>query len=322
MGNTVSLEDEMVNLRIVSKQMNRSSKKCEKNEKAALVKLKKVSTSESSRSSLVHRTNPCRAFCVVNGCSVCLLLLLCFLIIVFNYFLAPYHVNISHHITIYHNISHHITSQYITSQYITSQYITSQYIKPTNQPTTSSHSILSPFISKGYSARKSRGRPHLRPGRYTREKPGGEPPADGQSNRRLLVPHRNRRAHGAGHGRNEGRRQGNGQGPGQHEHRKDIGADGQIRAAVRGPGRQDPVHGGHHERHHSNVHPRGTGRHVNRAGGGRQQPGAGRGFLAGRSRGKKDAFGERKRSRGTTGSRRSGSAPGQSEKLRELLLCL
>lgn len=32
----------MVNLRIVAKQMQRSSKKCEKNEKAALEKLKKV----------------------------------------------------------------------------------------------------------------------------------------------------------------------------------------------------------------------------------------------------------------------------------------
>jgi len=42
MGNKVSLEDEMVNLRIVSKQMQRSSKKCEKNEKAALDKLKKA----------------------------------------------------------------------------------------------------------------------------------------------------------------------------------------------------------------------------------------------------------------------------------------
>merc|ERR1712025_176497 len=42
MGNRVSLEDEMVNLRIVSKQMQRSSKKCEKNEKAALEKLKKA----------------------------------------------------------------------------------------------------------------------------------------------------------------------------------------------------------------------------------------------------------------------------------------
>jgi charged multivesicular body protein 1 len=43
MGNKAStLEDEMINLRIVSKQMQRSSKKCEKNEKAALAKLKKV----------------------------------------------------------------------------------------------------------------------------------------------------------------------------------------------------------------------------------------------------------------------------------------
>lgn len=42
MGNKISLEDEMVNLRIVSKQMLRSSKKCEKNEKAALQKLKKA----------------------------------------------------------------------------------------------------------------------------------------------------------------------------------------------------------------------------------------------------------------------------------------
>jgi len=42
MGNKVSLEEELVNLRIVSKQMQRSSKKCEKNEKAAIEKLKKV----------------------------------------------------------------------------------------------------------------------------------------------------------------------------------------------------------------------------------------------------------------------------------------
>lgn len=43
MGNKVSLEEEMINLRITSKQMVRSSKKCEKNEKAAKEKLKKVS---------------------------------------------------------------------------------------------------------------------------------------------------------------------------------------------------------------------------------------------------------------------------------------
>lgn len=42
MGNKVSLEEELINLRIVSKQMARSSKKCEKNEKAAIEKLKKV----------------------------------------------------------------------------------------------------------------------------------------------------------------------------------------------------------------------------------------------------------------------------------------
>mmetsp|Transcript_36562 Transcript_36562/g.88605 ORF Transcript_36562/g.88605 Transcript_36562/m.88605 type:complete len:101 (-) Transcript_36562:552-854(-) len=45
MGNKVSLEDEMINLRIVGKQMQRSAKKCEKNEKAALEKLKKVGIS-------------------------------------------------------------------------------------------------------------------------------------------------------------------------------------------------------------------------------------------------------------------------------------
>lgn len=42
MGNKVSLEENMIDLRIVSKQMARSALKCEKNEKAALAKLKKV----------------------------------------------------------------------------------------------------------------------------------------------------------------------------------------------------------------------------------------------------------------------------------------
>mmetsp|Transcript_17416 Transcript_17416/g.28926 ORF Transcript_17416/g.28926 Transcript_17416/m.28926 type:complete len:207 (-) Transcript_17416:241-861(-) len=42
MGNKVSLEEEMINLRIVSKQMQRSSKKCEKNERQGLEKLKKA----------------------------------------------------------------------------------------------------------------------------------------------------------------------------------------------------------------------------------------------------------------------------------------
>jgi len=43
MGNKVSLEENLIDLRIVSKQMARSAKKCEANEKAALNKLKKVS---------------------------------------------------------------------------------------------------------------------------------------------------------------------------------------------------------------------------------------------------------------------------------------
>jgi hypothetical protein len=44
MGNKVSLEEDLINLRIVSKQMIRSSKKCEKNEQAAKDKLKKVNS--------------------------------------------------------------------------------------------------------------------------------------------------------------------------------------------------------------------------------------------------------------------------------------
>lgn len=42
MGNKVSLEEEMINLRITSKQMQRSAKKSEKNEKQAIEKLKKA----------------------------------------------------------------------------------------------------------------------------------------------------------------------------------------------------------------------------------------------------------------------------------------
>jgi charged multivesicular body protein 1 len=42
MGNKVSLEDELINLKIVSKQMQRSAKKCEKSEKEAIEKVKKV----------------------------------------------------------------------------------------------------------------------------------------------------------------------------------------------------------------------------------------------------------------------------------------
>lgn len=42
MGNSVSLEEELINLRMTSKSMQRSAKKCEKNEKAAVDKVKKV----------------------------------------------------------------------------------------------------------------------------------------------------------------------------------------------------------------------------------------------------------------------------------------
>jgi len=42
MGARMSLEENLIELRMTSKQMNRSSKKCEKNEKAALEKLKKA----------------------------------------------------------------------------------------------------------------------------------------------------------------------------------------------------------------------------------------------------------------------------------------
>lgn len=44
MGNKISLEEQLIDLRITTKQMQRSAKKCEKNEKAALEKLKKVCT--------------------------------------------------------------------------------------------------------------------------------------------------------------------------------------------------------------------------------------------------------------------------------------
>jgi charged multivesicular body protein 1 len=54
MGNKVSLEEELVNLRIVSKQMQRSSKKCEKNEKAALEKLKKAIQQGNSEGARIY----------------------------------------------------------------------------------------------------------------------------------------------------------------------------------------------------------------------------------------------------------------------------
>ena len=61
MGNKVSLEDEMINLRIVSKQMQRSAKKCEKNEKQALEKLKKVSEPDRG---ILEYSFLCHPYCI------------------------------------------------------------------------------------------------------------------------------------------------------------------------------------------------------------------------------------------------------------------
>ena len=47
MGNKVSLEENLIDLKIVSKQMLRSAQKCEQNEKAAINKLKKVSVNNA-----------------------------------------------------------------------------------------------------------------------------------------------------------------------------------------------------------------------------------------------------------------------------------
>lgn len=54
MGNKVSLEEEMINLRIVSKQMQRSAKKCEKNEKAAVEKVKKAIKQGNSEGARIY----------------------------------------------------------------------------------------------------------------------------------------------------------------------------------------------------------------------------------------------------------------------------
>jgi len=60
MGNKVSLEDEMINLKITSKQMVRASKKCEKNEKAAIEKLKKAITQGNMEGARIYGQNAIR----------------------------------------------------------------------------------------------------------------------------------------------------------------------------------------------------------------------------------------------------------------------
>jgi len=60
MGNKLSLEDELVNLRITSKQMSRSALKCEKNEKAALSKLKKAIEQGNMEGAKIYGQNAIR----------------------------------------------------------------------------------------------------------------------------------------------------------------------------------------------------------------------------------------------------------------------
>lgn len=54
MGNKVSLEEELINLRITSKQMQRASKKCTDNEKKALDKLKKAIQQGNSEGARIY----------------------------------------------------------------------------------------------------------------------------------------------------------------------------------------------------------------------------------------------------------------------------
>jgi len=60
MGNKVSLEEELVNLRITSKQMQRGAKKCEKNEKAAVEKLKKSIKQGNSEGARIYAQDAIR----------------------------------------------------------------------------------------------------------------------------------------------------------------------------------------------------------------------------------------------------------------------
>lgn len=60
MGNKISLEDEMINLKITSKQMVRASKKCEKNEKSNIEKLKKAITQGNMEGARIYGQNAIR----------------------------------------------------------------------------------------------------------------------------------------------------------------------------------------------------------------------------------------------------------------------
>mmetsp|Transcript_13797 Transcript_13797/g.29131 ORF Transcript_13797/g.29131 Transcript_13797/m.29131 type:complete len:219 (+) Transcript_13797:254-910(+) len=60
MGNSISLEEELINLRLTSKQMQRASKKCEKNEKAAVEKLKKAIKQGNSEGARIYAQDAIR----------------------------------------------------------------------------------------------------------------------------------------------------------------------------------------------------------------------------------------------------------------------
>ncbi|KAL7527866.1 hypothetical protein ACHAXR_002176 [Thalassiosira sp. AJA248-18] len=60
MGNKISLEDELINLKLTSKQMQRASKKCDKNEKAAVTKLKKAIQQGNSEGARIYAQDAIR----------------------------------------------------------------------------------------------------------------------------------------------------------------------------------------------------------------------------------------------------------------------
>jgi len=60
MGNKISLEDELVNLKITSKQMQRAAKKCDKNEKDAVNKLKKAIAQGNSEGARIYAQDAIR----------------------------------------------------------------------------------------------------------------------------------------------------------------------------------------------------------------------------------------------------------------------
>lgn len=60
MGNKVSLEEELINLKLTSKQMQRGSKKCDKNEKEAVKKLKKAIQQGNSEGAKIYAQDAIR----------------------------------------------------------------------------------------------------------------------------------------------------------------------------------------------------------------------------------------------------------------------